>query len=78
MRKQVQDMEEEARKLAEMQESIQSDVPNKEEVDQRSIFVGNVRFILIFPRSKAFLAIASAAFVYRSPESLHSHSDFAH
>lgn len=44
MRKQVQEMEDEARKLQEMQESIQGDSSNKEEVDQRSVFVGNVRF----------------------------------
>jgi hypothetical protein len=43
MRKQVQEMEDEARKLQEMQESIQGDSSNKEEVDQRSVFVGNVR-----------------------------------
>jgi len=45
MKRKVEELEEEARKLKEMQEQVDmatSAEPNKEEVDARSIFVGNV------------------------------------
>jgi polyadenylate-binding protein 2 len=48
MKRRVQEMEEEAQKLREMQNSIDSDRPdmreNREDVDARSVFVGNVDY----------------------------------
>jgi hypothetical protein len=48
MRKQVQEMEEEARKLKEMQDQVESmssavSNENKEDIDARSVYIGNVR-----------------------------------
>ena len=48
MKKRVQEMEEEAAKLREMQASLDSNEPNlresREDIDNRSIFVGNVDY----------------------------------
>jgi polyadenylate-binding protein 2 len=48
MKRRVQEMEEEAQKLREMQNSIDNDRPdmreNREDVDARSVFVGNVDY----------------------------------
>ena len=49
MRRQVQEMEEEARKLKEMQDQVESmssavSPENKEDIDSRSVYIGNVRY----------------------------------
>eukprot|EP00871_Galdieria_phlegrea_P003719 jgi/Galph1/4348/GphlegSOOS_G2998.1 len=44
MKKRLQEMEEEANRLKEVQEQSASEVPSTEEVDRRSIYVGNVDY----------------------------------
>lgn len=43
MKKRLQEMEEEANRLKQVQEQSVSEVPSSEEVDRRSVYVGNVR-----------------------------------
>ncbi|GJQ10810.1 hypothetical protein GpartN1_g4983.t1 [Galdieria partita] len=44
MKRRLQEMEEEANRLKEVQEQSASEVPSSEEVDRRSVYVGNVDY----------------------------------